>query len=85
MILIITVLFYQIQEASNSARNDDIAKTNSCIVDYIVPSGFFQYDIDEFPMPGKTDYSERGWNHPEYATLLYPQALLDNLNSEALT
>jgi hypothetical protein len=33
-------------------------------------------------MPGKSDYSERGWNHPEYASLLYPQALLDHLCSE---
>jgi hypothetical protein len=78
-------LCHQIQDASNSARNDDIAKTNASIVEYIIPSKIFQYSLDDFPWPGKTDYSERGWNHPEYASLLYPQALLDHLCSDTLT
>ena len=35
-------------------------------------------------MPGKTDYSERGWNHPEFASLLYPMATHDHLNPEEI-
>ena len=34
--------------------------TNMSIVDYIVPSQVFNYSLDDFPMPGKTDYSEQG-------------------------
>jgi hypothetical protein len=42
------------------------------------------YDKDEYPLPGKTDYSKHGWNHPEYASLLYPMASHDHLNPEEL-
>jgi hypothetical protein len=49
------------------------------IVDYIIPSRVFNYSLDDFLMPGKTDY------HPEYDSLLYPQAMLDHLDSESLT
>jgi hypothetical protein len=66
-------------------RNDDVGKTNTSIVDYITPSRVFTYSLEDFLMPKKTAYSEWGWNHPEYASLLYPQALLDHLDSDTLT
>ena len=60
--------------------------TNTLIVDYIIPNDILDYHTDEFLMPSKTKYCDRGWNHPEYAALLYPQAMLDHLtdNSNSL-
>jgi hypothetical protein len=65
-------------------RNDDVAKTNTSIIDYIILDNSLFYDKDEYPLPGKTDYSERGCNHPEYASLLYPMASHDHLNPEEI-
>jgi predicted metalloenzyme YecM len=75
------LILSQLQDASNSARNDDVGKTNSTIVDYFIPCSreTLEYDREEFPLPGKNHYEERGWCHPEYAMLLYPQALLDHM------
>jgi hypothetical protein len=62
-----------------------VAKTNNCLVDYLIPdTAGVLYDHEEYPLPGKMDYSERGWNHPEYASLLYPMAIHDHLNPEEL-
>lgn len=69
---------------SHNARNDDVGKTNSCIIDYIIPAKNLLYDREENPLPGKTEYADRGWNHPEYALLLYPMAILDHLNADDL-
>jgi hypothetical protein len=43
-----------------------------------------QYDPVEFPAPSKMDYTERGWNHPQFAALLYPMSAIENLYSEQL-
>jgi hypothetical protein len=73
-----------LQRASNSARNDDIAKTNGLIVDYLIPANedMLAYNREEFPLPDKIHYEERGWNHPQYTYLLYPMALRDHLHSD---
>ena len=69
----------QLQNTANGARNDDISKTNNCIVDYVIPTPrrYLRYDQDEYPMPTWNRGEERGWSHPEYSFLLYPQVLID--------
>ena len=62
-----------------------MGKTNACIVDYSIPEDHVLYDHDEYSLPGKMDYIERGWNHPQYAVLIYPMVILDHLNGEELT
>lgn len=54
---------------------------NASIVDYIKPYSIV-YDREEFPLPDKTQYEDRGWCHPDYAILLYPQLLLDDFSAE---
>jgi hypothetical protein len=57
----------------------------ACIVDYVIPDMVnLVYDAEDFPQPSKTDYTERGWNHPQFAALLYPMLAIDNLYSEDL-
>ena len=60
-------------------RNNDVAKTNTSIVEYLVPLApeYLTYDHEEFPLPMKNRPEERGWCHPEYGVLLYPQVLID--------
>ncbi|KIM43032.1 hypothetical protein M413DRAFT_26238 [Hebeloma cylindrosporum] len=75
-------LIKMLQDSANRARSDDVAKTNTCIVDYLQPLApeFLNYDKEEFPLPDRTHLEERGWAHPEYRVLLYPQILLDSFN-----
>ena len=70
----------QLQDTANGARNDDVAKTNASIVDYLIPLSpeHLTYDEEDYPLPTKTHREERGWSHPEYAVLLYPQILIDS-------
>ena len=65
---------------ANGARNDDVAKTNSSIDVYLIPLSpkYLTYDEVDFPIPPKTRREDRGWSHPEYAVLLYPQVLIDS-------
>ena len=59
----------QLQNAANGTRNDDVAKTNVSITDYVIPMPwkYLRYDQDEYPMPTRNQSEERGWSHPEYA------------------
>ena len=65
---------YQLQNAMNSARNDDISKTNSMILDYVKLAPcemLLEYDTATFLLPSLN------WSHPEYAVLLCPNVMLD--------
>ncbi|KIM48500.1 hypothetical protein M413DRAFT_22983 [Hebeloma cylindrosporum] len=75
-------LIKMLQDSANRARSDDVAKTNTCIVDYLQPLApeFLNYDKEEVPLPDRTHLEERGWAHLEYGALLYPQILLDSFN-----
>jgi len=72
----------QLQDLANRARSDDVAKMNTCIVDYLQPLApeILTYDEDKFPLPDRNHLEERGWVHPEYGSLLYPQVLCDSFN-----
>ena len=58
----------QLQESANGARNDDITKTNSCIMDYHqpTPSTILRYNKREYPLPSRSRNEECGWAHLEY-------------------
>ena len=70
----------QLQDTANGARNDNVAKTNASIVDYLIPLSpeYLRYDEEDYPLPSKAHREEHGWSHPEYAVLLYPQVLVDS-------
>jgi uncharacterized protein DUF6698 len=79
-IVIFIPILFQLQNAANNARNDDVAKTNSMIHDYVKPAprGMLPYyDAENYPMPSPNRPEERGWSHPEYAVLLCPNIMLD--------
>ena len=79
------LVLYQLQDAANSARNDDVGKTNTMIVDYVTPAPHEMlpwYDTKTFPMPSRNRGDERGWSHPEYGVLLCPQVLVDCFSPE---
>jgi hypothetical protein len=74
----------QLQNAANGARNDDIAKTNSFIGDYIKPTSrkYLKYDQNQYPMPTRNRGEERGWSHPEYGFHLCPLPFIDSFSPE---
>lgn len=80
IIVMFILIIFQLQNAANSARNDDTAKTNAMIHDYIKPAPHYMlpyYDAESYPMPSPNRPEERGWSHPEYAVLLCPNIMLD--------
>lgn len=83
-IISILIALCQLQHAANGARNDDIAKTNSAIVDYIKPTSrrYLKYDQNDYPMPARNRGEDRGWSHPEYGFHLCPQVLIDSFSPE---
>lgn len=85
-LFIISFLFtsFQLQNTANGARNDDISRTNTFIVDYIKPTPrkYLKYDHNEYPMPTRNRGEDRGWSHPEYGFHLCPQVLIDSFSPE---
>lgn len=66
---------------ANSARNDDVAKTNAMILEYVTPAPEEMlpwYNVENYPLPSLNQPKERGWSHPEYAVFLCPHVMLNS-------
>ncbi|KDR76066.1 hypothetical protein GALMADRAFT_139825 [Galerina marginata CBS 339.88] len=66
-------LIQMLENQSRSARNSDVSSLNGVICEFLkVDNDRITYDMEESPMPAKTNLQGHGWNHPLFTVLLSP-------------